>query len=89
MNMRMMAVSLRASLLHVDVEICQRSDGIAGLDAVRSAAASGLPFDVVLLDGEMPELDGYGMVTAMRREGLNTPVIGVTGNALPDDVQVR
>ena len=35
----------------------------------------------MILDLVMPDLDGMGVMDAMRREGLNTPVIIQTGNA--------
>jgi len=37
------------------------------------------PVDCVILDLEMPDLDGFGVLRAMREQGLRTPVIVYTG----------
>lgn len=90
MNAKMLSRALRAALAAGPPPfIVECEDGEAGLAALRAAQAAGVPFDVVLADGEMPVLDGYGMVAALRAAGISLPVIGVTGNALPDDVEVR
>ena len=90
MNAKMLSRALRAALAAgPPLSIVECEDGEAGLAALHAAQAAGAPFDVVLADGEMPVLDGYGMVAALRAAGMALPVIGVTGNALPDDVEVR
>ena len=45
-------------------------DGEAGL-----LAAKGAKFDVMIVDRMMPRLDGVSMVSALRREGDQTPVL--------------
>ncbi|MDB5323472.1 MAG: domain S-box protein [Phycisphaerales bacterium] len=42
-------------------------DGAAALDAVRSAAAAGTPYPLVLLDGRMPDTDGLTLAGEMRQ----------------------
>jgi DNA-binding response OmpR family regulator len=58
-------------------------DGEAALRLLREA-----PADIVLLDVMMPGLDGWGVMSAMREEGLTTPVIFVTArDGLDERVQ--
>jgi len=41
---------------------------LAGLEAARSAAGSGAPFDIVLLDYQMPEVDGLGFISGLHAD---------------------
>ncbi|MGB8841042.1 MAG: ATP-binding protein [Aliidongia sp.] len=65
--------------LRVDVV----SNGVEAVNAVRT-----LPYDLVLMDMQMPELDGLGATLAIRRMGGRAgaiPIIGVTANAFHED----
>jgi CheY-like chemotaxis protein len=42
-------------------------------------------FDVVLADIAMPTLGGFALVEVMRKQGIATPVIFVTGSTTPED----
>ena len=59
-------------------------NGQAGVESVAHASP---PFDVVLMDLQMPILDGYGATKAIR-EGLGLtqlPIIAMTANAMASD----
>ncbi|WP_210543440.1 PAS domain S-box protein [Rhodoferax sp. PAMC 29310] len=60
------------------------SNGQLGVDAVREAST---PFDAVLMDLQMPVMDGYAAARAIRAElGLaELPVIALTANAMSSD----
>ncbi len=60
------------------------SDGKQGVDAL---AAPDAWFDVVLMDVQMPVMDGYAATQAIRKDlGLkDIPIIGLTANALASD----
>jgi signal transduction histidine kinase/CheY-like chemotaxis protein/HPt (histidine-containing phosphotransfer) domain-containing protein len=59
-----------------------------GRDAL-TALASGPPFDLVLMDVQMPDMDGLQAVAALRRQeagtGRRVPVIAVTAHAMQGD----
>ncbi|KAJ3037368.1 hypothetical protein HDV00_001734 [Rhizophlyctis rosea] len=42
-------------------------------------------FDVILMDNQMPRMTGEECVAELRRRGVVTPVVGITGNALKED----
>ncbi len=54
-----------------------------GAAAVARAAEGG--WDLVLMDCQMPVMDGLAATRALRAEGCELPVIGVTANAMPED----
>ena len=61
------------------------ANGREALDALRRA-----PYDIILMDCQMPEIDGYEAASRIRAEGLNAfksepYLIALTANALPGD----
>jgi two-component system, sensor histidine kinase len=55
-------------------------DGAAAVEAVRSAA-----YDLVLMDMQMPIMDGLTATRIIRAEGNAVPIIGLTANAFVSD----
>jgi CheY-like chemotaxis protein len=49
-----------------------------GTECLKTFDASG-PFDLVLLDVSMPDLDGYAVCEALRRVDKDVPVVFITG----------
>jgi CheY-like chemotaxis protein/nitrogen-specific signal transduction histidine kinase len=64
--------------LQVQVEVATN-----GLEAVRKATES--PYDLILMDCHMPEMDGYEATRTLRAQGVQTPIIALTANALEED----
>ena len=54
-------------------------EGLKRLHELRPAA--------MVLDLNMPRLDGFGLLRKMRLEGLNTPTMVLTARNQPDDVR--
>lgn len=44
------------------------------------------PYDCILLDYEMPVVNGPNAAKEMRRTGSDVLIVGITGNVLPEDV---
>jgi two-component system, sensor histidine kinase len=56
-----------------------------GNEAVAMAANN--CYDSILMDCQMPELDGWAASATLRQNGLKTPIIAVTASVLPYDRQ--
>jgi len=75
-NQRVLLYHLR----RMGVEVETAADGRAGVDR----AIVGV-FDLVLMDMQLPVLDGYGAAAELRRAGYDRPIIALTAHAMADD----
>jgi CheY-like chemotaxis protein/HPt (histidine-containing phosphotransfer) domain-containing protein len=74
---------LTTSLLNkLGLEVTIASDGI---EAVEKAFAN--KYDLIFMDIQMPNLDGYEAVAILRKEGVKTPIVAMTAHAMKGDAQ--
>jgi two-component system chemotaxis response regulator CheY len=52
-----------------------------GIEALKAIEANGSPFDLMLVDWNMPNMDGLTLVQNVRKNDKNTPIIMVTTEA--------
>jgi two-component system CheB/CheR fusion protein len=62
-------------------------DGAAAVDCVRAAEASGTPFDAIVLDMQMPVMDGFRATPALRQAGHGGLIVALTASAMKGDEQ--
>ncbi len=62
-------------------------NGLIGVEIALAAADDGTPFSVILMDVQMPVLDGYGATRQLRDQGYVGPIIALTAHALPSERQ--
>ncbi len=64
-------------------------DGNEAISLVIDGIMRDNPFDLVLMDIQMPGCDGYAATMAIRAEGIKAstlPIIALTANAFPEDI---
>ena len=59
------------------VAVDEAENGHEGLEKATSGG-----YDVILMDVQMPEMDGFTAARKMREAGLETPIIALTANAM-------
>ena len=71
----------RAMLESLGIEVSLATDGAAAL-----AEATSMPCDAILMDCQMPEMDGFEATRRIRAAGLlRLPIIALTANAMAGD----
>jgi signal transduction histidine kinase/CheY-like chemotaxis protein len=79
-NQRILRFLLEEAGAQVDVA----EDGKQALDAV---ACSESAYDLILMDVQMPIMDGYEATAELRRRGFHSPIIAITAYALARDLK--
>jgi CheY-like chemotaxis protein len=49
------------------------------------AEAARTPFDLLLSDMQMPEMDGYSLAQTLRDRGSKLPIVALTAHAMAED----
>jgi CheY-like chemotaxis protein len=66
-------------------EVMLADNGKIACELVFEAAAHGQPFDLILMDMQMPEMDGYQATAKLRQRGCLTPIVALTAHAMAND----
>jgi PAS domain S-box-containing protein len=77
------AAALR--LTTVGFAVTPAAHGQAAVDLALAAQAAGRPFDAVLMDMQMPGLDGYEAARTLRSAGYRHTIIAVTAHGTAED----
>ncbi|MBW2279415.1 MAG: response regulator [Deltaproteobacteria bacterium] len=66
-------------------EVTCAENGAIGVEMALVASAEAEPFDLILMDMQMPVLDGYGATQKLREAGYTRPIIALTAHAMRGD----
>ncbi|MBC7785461.1 MAG: CHASE domain-containing protein, partial [Burkholderiales bacterium] len=80
-NQLLISVYLKRAGAEVDLA----EDGRVALEMIDRAEASGRPYDLLISDMQMPEIDGYTLATMLRERGTQIPIIALTAHAMAED----
>ncbi len=80
-NQRLIALILTRAGATVTIA----NHGKEAVDFLAEADARGEPFDLVLMDMQMPVMDGYEATALLRRRGYKGPIVALTAHAMQSD----
>jgi signal transduction histidine kinase len=77
-HVNQMLIKLLLEKIGFDVTLAE--NGLEGIDK-----AMATPFDIIFMDIQMPDMNGYEATRALRENGQKTPIIALTANAMKGD----
>ena len=81
-NQRLISFLLKKEGMQVDLA----DNGQLGYEKIMAALQSEEPYDFVLMDMQMPVMDGYTATSKLREEGYTGPIIALTAHAMKNDM---
>lgn len=64
----------------------EAEDGEVAIRAVQQSLDDDKPYRLILLDMQMPRMDGYETAQQLRRLGFTGPIIALTADAMQGDM---
>ncbi len=78
---------IRTFLTREGADVTLVENGLDAMNAALAAKDGGHPFDVVLMDVQMPMMDGYTATRSLRSAGYSGPILALTAHALQSDYE--
>jgi len=80
-NQRLISHLLRKA----GAEVMIAENGREALDLLERSRVCEQPFDLLLTDMQMPEMDGYQLARTLRERAFTLPIVALTAHAMADD----
>jgi signal transduction histidine kinase/HPt (histidine-containing phosphotransfer) domain-containing protein/ActR/RegA family two-component response regulator len=80
-NQLLISTHLKRSGAHVAIA----ENGRIALEMALAASLAKEPYAVILMDMQMPEMDGYAATSELRRKGYVGPIVALTAHAMAGD----
>ncbi|MFO0741824.1 MAG: ATP-binding protein [Labilithrix sp.] len=78
-------VLIAKHLTRAGITVTVVENGQLALQKAMAAATAGRPYDVILMDMQMPVMDGYAATWELRRKGYRGPIVALTAHAMAGD----
>ena len=78
---------IRHVLERAGYDVTSADNGLIGVELALAAVEEGTPFQAILMDVQMPVLDGYEATRRLRASGYTGAIIALTAHALPSERQ--
>ncbi len=93
LSCRVLVVDDRRDVRHISQHFLEKAgakvataeDGQQGIDAAIAARDEGKPFDLIVMDMQMPNVDGLHATAQLRSAGIQWPIIALTADAMKGD----
>ncbi len=93
LDCRVLVVDDRRDVRHISQHFLEKAgakvdtaeDGQQGVDAAIQARDSGHPYDLIVMDMQMPVVDGLQATALLRSAGIDWPIIALTADAMKGD----
>ena len=76
---------IRFVLGNTGLEVDLAENGRVACRKALASAAEGRPYDLILMDIQMPQVDGYQATRQLRRDGWQRPIVALTAHAMAGD----
>lgn len=80
-NQRLISFYLRRAGAIVDIA----ENGEDALDMIEKAIALDAPYELLLTDMQMPDMDGYSLARTLRKRGSAQAIVALTAHAMAED----
>jgi signal transduction histidine kinase/CheY-like chemotaxis protein/HPt (histidine-containing phosphotransfer) domain-containing protein len=78
-------VLIKTFLVSAGATVTIVPDGQQAVQEANGALLAGKSYDVILMDMQMPVLDGYGATSKLRQTGYRGPIVAITAHAMAGD----